>query len=66
MDDFGAVAVLPIAQVGAGLFTAPIFVLIFSALFFGLPIGKWRIIAVGLGFAGVLLLLRPDAGAFST
>ncbi len=62
---FGALAVLPIAQVGAGLFTAPIFVLVFSALFFGLPVGKWRVIAVGLVFAGVLVMLRPEAGAFS-
>lgn len=62
---FGAVAALPIAQVGAGLFTAPIFVLIISALFYRARIGRWRVLAVALGFAGVLLLLRPDAGAFS-
>lgn len=62
---FGAVAALPIAQVGAGLFTAPIFVLIISALFYGADIGKWRVLAVALGFTGVLLLLRPDAGSFS-
>ncbi|MEM7472609.1 MAG: DMT family transporter [Pseudomonadota bacterium] len=60
---FAAVAVLPIAQVGAGLFTAPIFVLIISALFYGMPVGRWRVFAVGLGFAGVLLLLRPATGS---
>ncbi len=62
---FGAVAALPIAQVGAGLFTAPIFVLIISAAFYGVAIGPWRILAVALGFLGVLLLLRPDAEAFN-
>lgn len=62
---FGALAALPIAQVGAGLFTAPIFVLVLSALVFKTPIGKWRILAVALGFGGVLLLLRPNAEAFS-
>ena len=62
---FGAVAALPIAQVGAGLFTAPIFVLLISALSYDAKIGRWRILAVALGFGGVLLLLRPDAGAFS-
>ncbi len=62
---FGAVAVLPIAQVGAGLFTAPIFVLVISTLFYGMQIGPTRKLAVALGFAGVLLLLRPDAGSFS-
>ncbi|MCY4180563.1 MAG: DMT family transporter [Litoreibacter sp.] len=60
---FAAVAVLPIAQVGAGLFTAPIFVLIISAQFYGLPVGRWRVFAVALGFSGVLLLLRPEAGS---
>lgn len=62
---FGAVAVLPIAQVGAGLFTAPIFVLIISAVFYRMPIGGWRVFAVCLGFLGVILLLRPNADAFS-
>ena len=62
---FGAVAVLPIAQVGAGLFTAPIFVLVISALFYGMQIGPTRKLAVALGFGGVLLLLRPDAGNFT-
>ena len=41
---FGALAFLPIAQVGAGLFTAPLFVLLFSVLFFGQTIGIWRIV----------------------
>ncbi len=62
---FGALASLPIAQVGAGLFTAPIFVLVLSATLLRRRIGPWRIGAVGLGFLGVILLLRPDAAAFS-
>lgn len=57
---FGALPVMPIAQVGAALFTAPIFVLLFSAALFGHPIGPRRLAAVGLGFAGVLVMLRPD------
>jgi drug/metabolite transporter (DMT)-like permease len=59
---FGALAVLPIAQVGAALFTAPIFVLLISAFVFGVAVGPWRVLAVALGFAGVLVMLRPDAG----
>ncbi len=62
---FGALPVLPIAQVGAGMFTAPIWVLIFSAVFFGHGIGPRRILAVGVGFAGVLIMLRPDVGGLS-
>jgi drug/metabolite transporter (DMT)-like permease len=57
---FGALPMMPIAQVGAGLFTAPLWILLFAALLFGRRIGPRRLAAVGLGFAGVLLMLRPD------
>jgi drug/metabolite transporter (DMT)-like permease len=57
---FGALPMMPIAQVGAALFTAPIWVLVFSAAFFGRPIGRRQVLAVALGFAGVLAMLRPD------
>lgn len=60
---FGALAFLPVAVVAAGLFTAPIFVLILSAFAFGQRIGPPQIAAVGLGFAGVLLVLGPQAWA---
>jgi drug/metabolite transporter (DMT)-like permease len=62
---FGALAFMPIAQVGAGLFTAPLFVLMFSAALFGHRIGPRRLLAVALGFAGVLVILRPDPGNLS-
>ena len=38
-------ASMPIAQVGAGLFTAPLFVLIFSAAILGHRIGPRRLVA---------------------
>ncbi len=57
---FAALGVLPVAQAAAGLFTAPIFVLLISALFLRHRIGPFRIGAVGVGFVGVLLILRPD------
>ncbi|RMD92067.1 MAG: DMT family transporter [Alphaproteobacteria bacterium] len=62
---FGALAFLPIAVVGAGLFTAPIFVQLLSALLFGVALGPWRIAAVAVGFAGVVALLRPWEGGLS-
>ena len=43
---FGALSVIPIAEAGAGLFTAPIFVLIISSFYFKVKIGIWRILAV--------------------
>lgn len=58
---FGALAFLPVAMVAAGLFTAPIFVLLISWLAYGERIGPFRIFAVLLGFAGAVLVLGPEA-----
>jgi drug/metabolite transporter (DMT)-like permease len=58
---FGALAFLPVALVAAGLFTAPIFVLLISRFAYGHRIGPVRILAVGLGFLGVVLVLGPSA-----
>jgi drug/metabolite transporter (DMT)-like permease len=58
---FGSLAFLPVAQVAAGLFTAPIFVLLISRFAFGQPIGPLRILAVAMGFLGVILVLGPSA-----
>jgi drug/metabolite transporter (DMT)-like permease len=62
---FGALAFMPVAQAAAGLFTSPIWVLVFSAAFFGLKIGPRRVLAVGLGFAGILMVLSPDPATMS-
>lgn len=62
---FGCLGYMPIAQAVAGLFTAPIFVVIFSALIWKEQIGPRRVIAVILGFAGILLVLRPDAAGLN-
>lgn len=59
---FGCLAFLPVAEVAAGLFTAPIFVLLISRFAFGHPVGPFRIAAVALGFLGVILVLGPAAG----
>ncbi len=56
---FGCLGFLPVAQVAAGLFTAPIFVLLFGRLFFGHRLCAVHIVAVALGFGGVLLVLGP-------
>ena len=57
---FGALSKLPIPQVAAGLFSAPIWILIVSALFLRRPVGPIRVGAAIVGFAGVLMVLRPD------
>lgn len=58
---FGCLAFLPVAQVAAGLFTAPIFVLLISRFAYGHHIGPVRISAVATGFVGVVLVLGPTA-----
>ncbi|OYU17756.1 MAG: EamA family transporter [Rhodobacteraceae bacterium PARR1] len=58
---FGALAFLDVALVAAGLFTAPIWVLLISRFVYGHAIGPVRIVAVVTGFAGVILVLGPEA-----
>lgn len=58
---FGALAFLPVAQVAAGLFTAPIFVLLIQRFAYQKPILGLQIAAVVIGFAGVVLVLGPEA-----
>lgn len=60
---FGSLAFMPIAQSLAGLFTSPIFVLLISAFVLKQTIGKWRVIAVAIGFSGILLVLGVQDGA---
>lgn len=58
---FGALAFLPVALVAAGLFTAPIWVLLIGRLAYGQAIGGVQIGAVAVGFLGVVLVLGPEA-----
>lgn len=59
---FASLSLMPVAQAVAGLFTAPLFMLLLSAAFFGHMVGPIRIAAVVAGFAGLLLVLRPETG----
>ena len=67
---FYAMAHIPIAEVTALGFTAPIFTTIGAALFLGEKVRARRIGAVLMGFAGALIILRPgiaviDPGAIA-
>lgn len=57
---FGCLAIMPIGIAVAGLFTAPLFVVIISVLFQGSTVGWIRWAAVAAGFTGTLLVIRPD------
>lgn len=60
---FGCLAFLSVAQVAAGLFTAPIWVLLIGRFIYGHALGPVRILAALAGFAGVVLVLAPAGGA---
>ncbi|MEP2530871.1 DMT family transporter [Shimia sp.] len=62
---FGALGLMPIAEALAGLFTSPIFVLLINAIIQRKRIGPWRILAVVIGFCGILMVLQPGARGFS-
>ncbi len=62
---FGGLGFMPLAQALAGLFTSPIFILLITWGLMGQSIGPWRVLAVCLGFLGILLVLQPDTGSFS-
>lgn len=60
---FGALAFLPVAVVAAGLFTAPIFVLLIGWIVERQRITAVQIVVVAVGFAGVVMVLGPQAMA---
>lgn len=57
---FYAVTVIPLAQVFALEFTSPIWVIVLSPLFLGERLTPVRGLAAIMGFAGILMVARPD------
>ena len=57
---FYAITLIPLAQVFALEFTSPIWVILLSPLVLGERLTWPRIIAAALGFAGILIVTRPD------
>tara|TARA_B100000579_G_scaffold228992_1_gene187480 strand:- start:199 stop:1119 length:921 start_codon:yes stop_codon:yes gene_type:complete len=62
---FGSLAFFPISQVSAGLFTSPLFVIIFSRCLLKEQIYLSRVFAVLLGSFGVILVLGITFSDFS-
>lgn len=58
------VTLLPLATVFALEFTTPAWTMLVAAVFLGERITRGRVAALVLGFAGVLVILRPGVGAF--
>ncbi|WP_373634754.1 DMT family transporter [Yoonia sp. SS1-5] len=59
---FASLGALPVSQAGAGLFSAPLWVVLLSVVLFRQKIGGMGTFAVVIGFAGALMLLQPDFG----
>lgn len=57
-------AALPIAQSVALYFTAPLFITMLSMVALGETVGPRRWAAVAIGFAGVLIMVRPGSQFF--
>ena len=62
---YAAVPVLSLPAIGAAFYTGPLFITLLSAALIGEPVGRRGWIAVAIGFAGVLVMLRPGSDAFS-
>jgi drug/metabolite transporter (DMT)-like permease len=63
---FTAVTLVPLAEVTSLSFSAPLFATTLAVLIMGERIRMRRITALVIGFAGVLLVLRPGVEAIST
>lgn len=59
---FGAITVLPLAEATTFQFTIPLFATILGAVVLKEVPGRWRWVAVGLGFVGILVVARPGSG----
>lgn len=62
MTFFAALAVLPLATATALFFIAPLLITLLSIPMLGERVGPRRLIAVLIGFAGVLMMMRPSDG----
>jgi len=61
-----ALSHMPLANVSAVLQSLPLAVTMGAALFMGEPVGWRRWIAIAVGFAGVLIIVRPGVEGFDS
>lgn len=57
-------ATMPLAETVALYFTAPLFITLAAALFLGERVSLPSAVAVAVGFAGVLLIVKPGSAGF--
>lgn len=61
---FLGLSVMPIADATAIFFVAPLIITVFSVVFLKEHVGARRWSAVGVGFVGVLIIMRPGSSSF--
>ena len=62
---YAALPHIKLSVAAAAFYTLPLFITLFSGLFVGEKVGARGWLAIGLGFAGVIVMLRPDASGFN-
>jgi drug/metabolite transporter (DMT)-like permease len=62
---FYGIALIPLTEVFAIEFTVPIWTAVLATFMLGERLNRLRALAVGLGFAGVLVILRPGFAVIS-
>ena len=59
-----ALGSIALAEVTSLEFTMPIWIIFFSFFMLKEKLNKFRIMSIGIGFIGVLIIVRPDIGSF--
>lgn len=62
---FAALMLLPLPEVTAIGYAMPILLTIFAAMFLNETVGIFRLVAIGVGLAGVLVIIAPRLTTFS-
>lgn len=63
---YAALPHVPLSVAAAGYYTSPLFITLFGALATRSPIAPRHWLAVAIGFAGVLLIIKPTPSGLST
>ena len=61
---FYIIAYIPLGEAVTYNKTSPIFVAIFAYIFLNEKLSKWAILAIGVGFLGIVLIAQPEGGTF--
>jgi drug/metabolite transporter (DMT)-like permease len=62
---FSGIPFLSLANMAAALYVFPLFVALLSGLVLGEKVGPRRVVAIIVGFAGTLLILKPGTDSFT-